>query len=413
MRLSQRLALKVAELRAKANEAIAAVNAAEDPDDALMEAMKAATGELSKAETRHADALAAEQAMDRTAGETFAPAGEQDSEARERAALVERANLGAIFAAAVENRHTEGAEAEAQAAFGLGSNAVPLDMLRLPVESREVEQRAVTPGLASGSTVQSQAAILPPVFARGDAAFLRVSMPTVPTGTAAYPVLTTRPTVGGPHTDSTDVAETTGAFEAATLQPSRLQASFFWRRVDAARFRGMADSLRSALSAGLSEAMDAKVLAQIIADVSQTEADGADTFATYRSRLIYGRLDGRHASSEGELRVLAGAATVAHMAGQYRGNTADDSAVDSIRRVSGGVRVSAHIPAVASNKQDAIVRVGSRMGEAVAPVWEGVTLIRDEVTKAGTGEISLTAVMLAAYKVVRASGFARIETQHA
>lgn len=409
MRLSQRLALKVAELRAKANAAIEAVNGAEEPTDEQQTAMRDATAALTAAESRHADALAAEQAMDRTAGEQFAPAGEQDSEARERAALVERANLGAIFAAAVENRHTEGAEAEVQAAFGIGSNAVPLDMLRLPVESR-----AVTPGLASGSVAQSQGAILPPVFASGDASFLGVAMPTVPAGTATYPVLTTRPTVGGPHTDSTAVAETTGAFSAVQLEPSRLQASFFWRRVDAARFRGMADSLRAALSAGLSEAMDSKIVGQIITDTTKVAASGsADSFASYRKRFVYDRLDGRHASAEGELRIVAGASTVAHMSGLYRGNTADDSAIDSIRRIAGGVRVSAHIPAVASNKQLALVRVGSRTGEAVAPTWEGVTLIRDEVTKAGTGEIALTAVMLAAWKVVRASGFAQVETQHA
>ena len=109
-------------------------------------------------------------------------------------------------------------------------------------------------------------------------------------------------------------------------------------------------------------------------------------FATYRSRLVYALLDGRFAPTEGDIRILAGAKTVASMASKYRGNNADDSAIDSLRRISGGVRVSAHIAAVNTNKQDALVRKGGRM-DAVAPVWQGITMIPDEVTKAATGEI--------------------------
>ena len=73
-------------------------------------------------------------------------------------------------------------------------------------------------------------------------------------------------------------------------------------------------------------------------------------------------------------------------------------------RVSGGVRVSAHVPAVASKKQNAILRRGMRR-DAVAPVWEGVTIIPDEVTKAKAGQIVITAVMLHAVKILRADGF--------
>ena len=53
------------------------------------------------------------------------------------------------------------------------------------------------------------------------------------------------------------------------------------------------------------------------------------------------------------------------------------------------------------------------VGIWVAPVWEGVTLIPDEVTKASTGQIVITAVMLYAVKIIRAAGFYKQETQHA
>ena len=89
-----------------------------------------------------------------------------------------------------------------------------------------------------------------------------------------FPVLTTRPTVGGPHTDSTSVDETTGAFSADVLQPSRFQASFFWRRTDGARFgRDWVSLLRRALSAGLSEALDSKIVGQVETDVTRSAGE--------------------------------------------------------------------------------------------------------------------------------------------
>ena len=49
----------------------------------------------------------------------------------------------------------------------------------------------------------------------------------------------------------------------------------------------------------------------------------------------------------------------------------------------------------------------------VAPIWEGVSLIPDEITKAADGEIVITAVMLHAVKILRTDGFFRQESKHA
>ena len=48
----------------------------------------------------------------------------------------------------------------------------------------------------------------------------------------------------------------------------------------------------------------------------------------------------------------------------------------------------------------------------VAPVWGAVTLIPDEITKAGKGQIQLTAVLLHAVKILRTGGFYKQETNH-
>ena len=56
---------------------------------------------------------------------------EGDAEVRELARLTERANVGAIFAAALEHRNTEGEAAELQKHHGIGSHQIPLSMLRI------------------------------------------------------------------------------------------------------------------------------------------------------------------------------------------------------------------------------------------------------------------------------------------
>ena len=47
----------------------------------------------------------------------------------------------------------------------------------------------------------------------------------------------------------------------------------------------------------------------------------------------------------------------------------------------------------------------------VAPIWEGVTLIPDEVTQAKKGEIVITAVLLHAVKIIREEGFYKQQVQ--
>ena len=328
-----------------------------------------------------------------------------DAEGREMREMLDQANVGKIFEAVVEHRSVGGREDEIQKHFKVGANQVPLEMLRGPARK---EVRAVTTSPTDTGAFQQQ--IVQPVFAEGDAAFLNVSMPTVPVGAAVFPVLTSSPTVGGPHKDSSEVGETTGTFSTDTLQPSRLQASFLYLRADASRLEGMGEALRMALASALSEALDSKLIAQIVTDVSRTDSSALATFATYRSRMIYGQLDGRFAPLESDIRVLGGASTIAHMALQYRGNASDDSALDSIRRVSGGVRVSGHIAAVSSKKQDSVIRLGA-LPDAVVAMWQGVTLINDEISGAAKGELKVTAILLAAFKVIRTDGFARVENQ--
>ena len=68
------------------------------------------------------------------------------------------------------------------------------------------------------------------------------------------------------------------------------------------------------------------------------------------------------------------------------------------------------MPKVAAKRQDAVVARGAAMN-ATLPTWEGVTVIRDEITRSGKGQIELTIIQLYAFKVLRSDGFARLRFQ--
>ena len=63
---------------------------------------------------------------------------------------------------------------------------------------------------------------------------------------------------------------------------------------------------------------------------------------------------------------------------------------------TGGVRTSRRIAAARSNIQQAIVRLSNPAGDrvAVSPIWNGIELIRDNITSAGKGEIVVTGLLL-------------------
>ena len=178
---------------------------------------------------------------------------------------------------------------------------------------------------------------------------------------------------------------------------------------------GMGDALKEALQGGISDKLDKEIIqgtnGLLTGTILSNNARGsASDYAHYVSSLLYGRVDGKYALDLADIRVVMGAQAFGNAATKLPTN-GEENALARIRSDSGGVRVSANVPAESSNKQNAIVRRGTRR-DYVAPVWGAVTLIPDEITKAGTGQIVLTAVMLYATKLLRAGGFHKQETNH-
>ena len=327
-------------------------------------------------------------------------------ESKERAELYQKASVGDLVYSLVNGRSgVNGAMAELQQEYGLADNEIHIRQL-------SPETYAVTP--APTNTQETQQPTIPYVFPQSCAAFLGVDMPTVGVGEAVFPVLTKELDVRVPA-ENADADETTGAFSAEVLSPSRIQASFFYSREDRARFAGMDESLRENLSEGLADGLDKQIIAGTNGLLTGTNLDNHNvstetTYALYRNQFAYGRVDGRYASMTSDIRAVLGSETYAHAASQYRGNNDNMDALMSLQGALGGVKVSAHVPAVSSTKQNAIIRLGMRR-DMVAAIWENVALVPDEVTLIKKGQIQITAIMLHAIKIIRAGGWYKQQTQ--
>ena len=387
---AQKATLKLSEKR----EALARFSGPENEVEALR-------NEIADLEKEYRTALEAEE----TVVETATP------ESRELAALIATASVGDLLSGVIEQRASSGAMAELQQHHGLNMNQLPIELLAI----REPEERAVTPGATN--VEGNQQAIEPYVFPQGAAAYLSIPTPTVPVGDAVYPVTTAELDVHTPA-ESASAAETTGAFSSDVLTPARLQSSFFFSVEDRARFAGMEEALRSNLSAGLSAGLDKQIVAGTNGlltgtNLSNNNVSAITTFEKYISDLALSRVDGRYAATAGDVRVVMGSDSYGHAGSVYRNTSVDRTALDRLMELTGGVRVSAHVPDLSSsNKQNAIVRLGSRR-DMVAPIWQGITMIPDNITKAGTGQIVLTAVMLHAVKILRAGGWHKQQLQTA
>ena len=384
------LEIRASELRTEINE----LATADDADAA----------QLDKLRNEYGTVEARMRAL-KTISESQPTPTNDDRETREFGELESRASVGSIIDATIAGRLTDGAEAELQTELGLNANQIPLAL---------IETRAATP--APSDVGRNQAPILDAVFPNGAAAFLGVSQPTVAAGESVYPVMTTA-TAASDYDEAASVDDTVGAFETTVLKPRRIQASFSYSREDRALFAGMEDALRRNLSDSLSAGLDKYVLIKADTGLFDHGTDPADassetTYAGYRAAIM-GRVDGIYASRASDVKLLVNAATYQHMDTEFRNNNgSDESALEAVMRLSGGVRVSGHAPAAASKVSDAVTFRGPG-GAAVAPIWNGVTIIDDQITGAATGTLKLTAVMLGNFAVLRADQYVRLSFKSA
>lgn len=409
---SQRLTIRSSEIRSRLNE-IAGLD-----DSAISDQIKSETEQLNNeyqaVETKLRAAIASE-----TEQTNSVPT--DDSESRELRSIQGRARLGRYLTAFSSGTILDGAEKELCEARSLTAtgNVVPWDALLPQTTTTEAELRADVVTVApSSNTAVNVHQIMPRVFARSAIVRLGVSMPSVPAGTSSWPFITMgqSPSFVAAGTAKEAIAGTIATY---TATPHRLQARFAFRLEDAATIDGLEEALRDDLRSSMSDQIDRQLVGAGDAQVRgflATSAQGgitdyADptstvTFTTAATQVARG-IDGLYASSVGECSWVCGVQTMTTLEGLFTADGSTSASERMTRRLS-GFSASAHIPAPASNIQQGILsKNGGPAQTAVAPIWQGMRLIRDEVSAATTGQIAVTAVMLMDFRILRHDAYVR------
>ena len=394
---SQTIQLRMSELRQKINEF-----GDDETVEFRAEEMDSMTGEYRQLESKFRAALVKESAEIEAT-----PTGDLDSEGRESRALELEIEVRHYVESALTDAPLEGREREfndAHKLFGVGTQ-LPWAALLSPEARAEMRAATVAPDVG-GTNSRS---ILGRVFAQSAADFLGVVSPMVPVGSQNFPVLS-----GGVVPANTAAAgaadETAAVLTANVLDPIRLPAAYRMQYESIQKLAMMEDALRLDLAGAIEAARDAAIIAgdgtapnvngflSELADPTNPSAVAAFAdYASARASLV----DGKHAMSEDDIRLVVGKHTYRHAAGIYQ----TGSGVSALDRLK--ARVSAHITAPSSDIQRAIASMSQ--GRAVSPMWPSIGLIRDPFSGASKGEIVLTATALFNFKILDESGFSLLE----
>lgn len=366
--------------------------------------------------------------------------------------LRDRVSLGRYLDGIANERTLDGAEAELRQEVGLADHQIPLDAL-LPTADERVEARqdAISPQaaggddpLAFGTVYQSTGPMLNRLFTATDTAYLGISMPMVPAGERVYPVMTDGTTASMQARGGKPDAGA-AKFDVVNATPHRLTGRYVFDLEGVATLGSMLEStLRRDLRIEMGYQLDRQVLLGdgtapnvmgLLARLAPRPTPGvtgpptsggaaaADLSAVISwalaKRMATGSLDGRLRRMESDLRFLIGGDTYDLMRTLYRSDTADSrDAIDEVRALGSSIRRSfqlagaAKLPAGTGKANNTIgtkevqsALLSAEPMAAVAPVWQGITMIRDPYTEAGEGRIQLTAHMLYDFVMRRTAGW--------
>ena len=415
MTTSQKLTIKASEIRTKLNE----LSTSETLTDDQRTEIETLGTEYRDVEAKLRAAIIAEDEAV-TEAETRG-GGNGDGEDAEIRSLQDRVSLGTYLRGYVHGVQLSGAERELAEARNLSTagNVIPWDVLVLQEATAETRADAVTPSPATGNPV-GQAEIVQRVFARSATGMLGVQMPSVPVGTASFPIIGTGQSAQFVSAGTAKDAAA-GQILPHLLTPVRLQARVQFRLEDTMTTRGLESALREDLSGAMADQLDAQLLGAGDAQVRgflATSAQGgltayADpsataTFASVAQQAARG-VDGVFSGTVAECSWVVGVESYEVLSGLFATNDST-SATDRLEMKMRGFMASAHIPAAVSDIQQGILAKHGAMDgnrNAVCPVWEGVMMERDPITNATTGAVQITATAFYNFRALRPAGFVR------
>lgn len=348
----------------------------------------------------------------------FRAACEEQAEAETRAddrldELRGEVSIGRYLQHGMEERAvSDGAEAELNKEMGVDERSFPWDALlpRNDGEERDEEHRVdAAAAVADAAIGRNNQAVLRRVFKRTDAAYCGISMPSVAPGIPNYPVMTAG-TTGEMKAAGAEVDAKTTTFTGMTLEPRRGTARYLYRVEDAAKFSGLEGILRDDIRAVMGQLLDDQVVAGAAASPNSngflTQAKARVGNAPTAKATLAGfvkaysdEIDGLYAYDASGARMLIGLETFKFLRAE-RTTVNNRMFIEDVRTAGGGLRMSTRVAAAASDLQNAYTWKPAEV-RAYAPVWQGVTMIRDPYSGAAKGEIALTLLMLFGFGLVR------------
>ncbi|MYD85301.1 MAG: hypothetical protein F4010_04045 [Cenarchaeum sp. SB0669_bin_11] len=355
-------------------------------------------------------------------------AGLDAGETAERRALIGRASLRNYLQAACDGAEVDGAEAELNAAGGMGRGRIPWEALapRQAPRTAPRAQDAATALPATGTGVEENPYVRA-IFGRRilGADMLSFDMRMVDAGEQSVPVVASpaaNPSAMKAKGGGTNTVQVAITMPVAT--PHRATVATKFRVEDLARSPGVEAALRTHLSDALaayveSEALNGTNANNRVNGLFQGLTDPTDPSATvtYESALatVAGQVEGIHARGLQDLRVLVGVKSHEKLSALFPATGSQASAAEYLRTMAGeqmlpGLSASSFIPAPASNIQQAVVaRAAEPMGNAALFMWNGsLRAIRDDVTGARAGEIYLTFHALFDVLITRAAAYSQV-----
>ena len=411
MKKSVQLAFRASEIRSEINGL--------EPGDSTLEKRRELLASLNTVESEYRAALTTEAEAEAGAPDVHGLTAEE----REFRHLETKAELRQAFRSVMSGNPLTGAERELQEHRGLSGHNIPWDLIG-PRPVPRTEDRADAISAAPSDSHLQQHPILARVFARSATATLGVAMPMVPTGEQNFPVVTTTDAAVILAKDAAEGDSADAGIEAHTVEPTRLQRSYVFRREDQAVLGGLEEALRADLSMAVSDLLDAQILAGdgttgaqfagfLAAFANGGLTDRSDSPARVTFALSAGEaargIDGRYAGNLSECSIVIGDNTARDLASKFQMNDSE-SALAYAGRTTSKTMASANIPAVASMFQEGVIaRMGAAGANAVCPTWDSLFMIRDEISGRKTGQIALTIGMLAGFDILRAGGFDRLK----
>ena len=415
MMQSQTMELRASVIREKLN----ALSGTETLTDDQRAEVDTLSTEYRDVETKRRAAIVAED-LEATAAAKVVASGDEvvDAETRERRELRGKSRITRWMTSAMNNRGVGGAEAEYAAAAGVQDGGFPLELLA-PSEA-EVRQTTDAEATVNAGTWLDR------LFATAAAKRVGITMRSVPSGVASFPV-----TNAGASGQQQDRAESTAAagwtVGVTEMKPKRGSVRAIFSVEDQARLPGLEDALKRDLSMALMDSIDAAIFkgdahpSTAAYDIVGLQTAGISEFTITQGNKVKGpatlakflaHVDGLHAESLGDLGIVSSVGANVLWGSTIVAAAVENQTLAQFLRANGMSWSARYAIDTSTSNGDFgayIGRLRGIEGAGVAAVWSGATMIRDPYSDSSKGEIALQLNYLWDLAFPRTSNFKRLK----